>query len=49
MEYYSAIKKMRWYHLEQKWMEHKASILSEISKEVKDIYQMVSLMWNIDD
>ena len=44
MEYYSAIKKTKSSHLQQKWMEVEGIMLSKISQTEKDKHRMISLI-----
>ena len=47
MEYYSAIKKNEIIPFATTWMDLEIIILSEIIQKEKDIYHMITYMWNI--
>ena len=47
MKYYSAIKKNEILPFATTWVELESIMLSEISQSEKEIYPMISLMWNL--
>ena len=47
MEYYSTMKKKKILPFATAWMDLENIMLSEISQSEKDMYHMISLMWNL--